>query len=187
MGRRHTRGGIPFVSARGRGVRTALFFTAVIVSLLLVCPGAFAQSVPRNFDEEYALYKNTVQDIIDAGKANPKCWTLDARNGLLARIDKAISLIKEFAFHEGIKVTKYSLSKFVNPQLTELKKPPSQFGEMAGLAGWTNLMVGHLASLRRKKSWTCRSVNLRRRRKKWRRNARRRPTKRRRLTLSRQA
>lgn len=150
MGRRHTRGGIPFVSARRRGVRTALFFTAAIVSLLLACPEASAQSVPRNFDEEYALYNRTVDDIVDTGKANQKCWTLEARNGLIARIDKAISLIKEFAFHEGIKVTKYSLSKFVNPQLTELKKPPSQFGEMAGLAGWTNFMVGRLTYLRGK-------------------------------------
>src|SRR5262249_57586252 len=63
---------------------------------------------------------------------------------------KAIAVNKELAFQEGIKVTKYALSKFVNPQLTELKKPPSQFGEMAGLAGWTNFMVGRLTYLRGK-------------------------------------
>ncbi len=118
MGRRHIRGGIPFVPAQGRRPRAALGFITAIVVLLLACPEAFAQSVPRNFDEEYALYQNTKYDIIETGKANMKCWTVDARNDLLRRIDKAISLMKQFAFNEGIELTKQSLGKFVNPQLS---------------------------------------------------------------------
>jgi hypothetical protein len=64
------------------------------------------------------------------------------RNGLIRRIDKAISLIKQFALSEGIKLTAQSLTKFVNPQLSLFAKRPSQFSGKEDLQGWTNFMVG---------------------------------------------
>jgi hypothetical protein len=72
------------------------------------------------------------------------------RNGLIRRIDKAISLIKQFALSEGIKLTAQSLTKFVNPQLSLFAKRPSQFSGKEDLQGWTNFMVGRLTYLRGK-------------------------------------
>jgi hypothetical protein len=72
------------------------------------------------------------------------------RNGVIRRIDKAISLIKQFALSEGIKLTAQSLTKFVNPQLSLFAKRPSQFTGKEDLQGWTNFMVGRLTYLRGK-------------------------------------
>jgi opacity protein-like surface antigen len=127
-----------------------LTFVTATALLLLACPAAFAQNVPRNFDEEYALYNETVRDIIETGKNNQKCFTEEVRNGLIRRIDKAISLIKQFALSEGIKLTAQSLTKFVNPQLSLFAKRPSRFTGKEDLQGWTNFMVGRLTYLRGK-------------------------------------
>jgi hypothetical protein len=75
MGSRHVCGGIPFGRGRTRYATTSLTFVTATALLLLACPAAFAQNVPRNFDEEYALYNETVRDIIETGKDNQKCFT----------------------------------------------------------------------------------------------------------------
>ena len=150
MGSRHVGGGIPSVSARGRAATASLIFVTATVALLLASAPAFAQKVPRNFDEEYALYNETVRDIIETGKSNQKCWTEEARNDLIRRIDKAISLIRQFAVAEGIKLTAQSIGKFVNPQLGPFAMKPSQFSGKEDLQGWTNFMVGRLTYLRGK-------------------------------------
>jgi opacity protein-like surface antigen len=149
MGSRHGPGGIPWVRAQSRA---PTFITAIVV-LLLACPSAFGRNVPRNFDEAYALYNNTVDDIGETGKK--KCFDAQTRDALLGRIDQAVSQLKQFALNEGLKLTTQPIinkfGKVVTPGLSAiLKKPPSQFSDVKALEGWTNFMIGRLKYLRGK-------------------------------------